>query len=287
MRIRELLVLPSLLLAACASQETRAANPGDTAHLDAMSREHASHTPVPNGSDIPPRGPVVAGDVEYVVDGTRIRGYEARPEGTAANADLPAVILIHEWWGLNDNVRMMARRLAGEGYRAFAVDLYEGQVAQTPEQARTLAGNAGANPARGMANLAAAVQSLKTRTHTQRIGIMGWCFGGGWALQGALGMPDEIDSAVMYYGRVVTDRVQLASLRAPLLGLFGGEDRGIPVDSVRAMEGVLRELGKDVAIQVYPGAAHAFANPSGQAYNAAAAEDAWTRTLAHFQRTLR
>jgi carboxymethylenebutenolidase len=276
-----------LVLGACATRPAVEGAAGSQAHVDAMAREHAGHTPVTNEATMDPRTPVVAQEVEYSVDGARVRGYEARPAGAAANASLPSVVVIHEWWGLNDNVHMMARRLAGEGYRVLAVDMYEGQVAQSPEQARTLMQGVMQNPSRGVAHLAGAVRSLEERTGAQRIGIMGWCFGGAWALQGALNLPDKFDAAVMYYGRVVTGREQLARLRAPLLGLFGAEDQGIPVDQVRQMEATLRDLGKDATIQIYPGAGHAFANPSGQAYKAEVAGDAWMRTTAHFGRHLR
>ncbi|HEX8395019.1 MAG TPA: dienelactone hydrolase family protein [Longimicrobium sp.] len=288
MRIPRWTALGALLLAACATADPRPASPGDREHLDAMSHEHAGETPTANGSAMEPRQAVVAQDVEYLdANGVKVRGYEARPANTAANAKLPAIVVIHEWYGLNDNVRMMTRRLAGEGYRAFAVDMYNGQVASNPEQARTLMGGVMQNPQGGMANLAAAVRSLESRTGADRIGILGWCFGGGWSLQGALNMPAQIDAAVMYYGRPVTERDQLAQLRAPLLGLFGGADQGIPIAQVRQMEATLRELNKDVTIQVYEGAGHAFANPSGQSYNAAAAQDSWARTTAFLARHLR
>lgn len=288
MRLRPLSALFLLLLGACAAQHPRSAAVGDREHLDAMSREHAGHTPVANGATMDPRQQVVAQEVEYSVDGATVIGYEARPASAAVGARLPAVIVIHEWWGQNDNVRMMARRLAGEGYRVLAVDMYEGEdVAKNADEARALTQRVGQNPARALANLAGAARSLQERTGTERIGIMGWCFGGAWALQGALNLPDQFDAAVMYYGRVVTDRERLARLDAPLLGLFGAEDQGIPVAGVREMESTLRGLGKDVTIQVYEGAGHAFANPSGQSYRADVAQDAWMRTVAFLDARLK
>lgn len=287
MRITAWILGTSLLLGACSSRTQAGSAPADRAHADAMAREHAGHTPVANGSSMEPRRAVTAGPMEYTVEGTRVQGYEARPAGTAADAPLPGVVVVHEWWGLNDNVRMMARRLAGEGYRVLAVDMYEGQVAATPEEARALTQRVGANPARGLPHLAGAARSLEQRSGTERVGIMGWCFGGAWALQGALGLPEQWDAVVVYYGRVVTDRAQLARLDTPLLGLFGQEDRGIPVDQVRQMTSVFRDLEKDVTIQIYPGAGHAFANPSGQSYRPDVAADAWRRTTEHFARHLR
>ena len=100
-------------------------------------------------------------------------------------------------------------------------------------------------------------------------------------------LPGELDAAVIYYGRVVTDRERLATLTAPILGHFGSEDQGIPIDGVREFEKALAELGKDGRIHVYEGADHAFGNPSGTRYDAAAAEAAWERTLGFFAETLK
>ncbi|HEX2206593.1 MAG TPA: dienelactone hydrolase family protein [Longimicrobium sp.] len=276
----------SMLMAACAGGG-RSAGAGDPAHWDAMSREHAHETPAANASAQAPAQEVATREVEYVVDGERVRGFEARPASAAVDARLPSIILVHEWWGLNDNIRMMARRLAGEGYRTFAVDMYHGRVAQNAQEARALVEEVLRDTDRGMAHLMTAAMYLEQATGADRIGIVGWCFGGGWALAGGLEMPDRIDATAMYYGRIVTDRDELAKLGGPLLGLFGGADESIPVAQVRQMEATLRELGKDVTIHVYEGAGHAFANPSGQSYRADAAEDAWRRTLTFFDEHLR
>jgi len=106
------------------------------------------------------------------------------------------------------------------------------------------------------------------------------------SLQTALQLPERIDAAAVYYGQPVTDRAQLARLDAPVAGFFGLQDRGIPADSVRKMESELKALGKTADFHYYQ-AGHGFANPSGDAYNAEAAADAWTRTLDLFARTLK
>jgi len=271
------------LLAACATPRGV-----DTAHLDAMSREHADHTPAANASVQEPRQAVTAEEVTYgIVAGKPARGYYVRPAAARAGERLPAILMVHEWWGLNDNIRMMARRWAGEGYQVLAVDMYGGRVAATPQEARQLMGEVMANDQIGVDHMMAAAGYVKSRRGASRTGVLGWCFGGGWALQTALFTPENVDAAVMYYGRVETGRDRLARLDAPLLGIFGAEDRGIPVDSVRAMEATLRGLGKNATIQIYPGAGHGFANPSGEAYNAAAATDAWGRATAFFARHLK
>jgi len=254
--------------------------------VNAMAHEHAGQSPVANASASEPRQEVTAEEVVYgTVGGRELRGYMARPASARADARLPAVVMIHEWWGLNDNIRMMARRLAGEGYRVLAVDMY-GRVATTPAEARSYMMEVMQNRPAGMQNLQAAAEFLGTRMHAPKVGVIGWCFGGGWSLQTALQLPERIDAAAVYYGQPVTDRAQLARLDAPVAGFFGLRDQGIPVDSVRKMESELKSLGKTVDFHFYD-AGHGFANPSGQSYNAEAAADAWTRTLALFASTLK
>jgi carboxymethylenebutenolidase len=229
-----------------------------------------------------------AREVTYAtIRGRPVRGYLARPEDAGPDGALPGIILIHEWWGLNDNIRAMARRLAAEGYVTLAVDLYGGRTASNPEEARTLMQESLTQGEALMSSMDQALTHLRVVQGAPRVGVIGWCFGGGWALQTALAHPQAVDAAVMYYGRVVNDETALASLEAPLLGHFGAADSGIPVADVRAMEATLDGLGKDVEVNIYEGAGHAFANPSGEAYVESAAEMAWSRTLAFFERHLR
>jgi carboxymethylenebutenolidase len=218
--------------------------------------------------------PVTAAEIEYAPG---IRGYLARPE--SATGALPGLILIHEWWGLNDNIQSMARRFAGEGYAALAVDLYGGAVASERSEAMTLMGKAMADRAAAEANLRAAASYLQSTLGSPRLGVVGWCFGGGWSLETAIVLGTELDAAVIYYGRLTTAEERLAAISAPVLGLFGAEDEGIPVSSVEAFEQTMKRLGKAIEIKVYSGADHAFANPSGTRYQAEAATDAWQRSV--------
>jgi carboxymethylenebutenolidase len=283
---REVVMLSTILYAAGCAGGRGGAVPADTAHVNAMAHEHAGETPTANASEAEPRQAVTAQEVVYgTVGGRELRGYMALPASAQADARLPGVVMIHEWWGLNDNIRMMARRLAGEGYRVLAVDMY-GRVATTPEQARSYMMEVMQDRPAGMQNLQAAAEFLGTRMHAPKLGVIGWCFGGGWSLQTALQLPERIDAAAVYYGQPVTDRAQLARLDAPVAGFFGLRDQGIPADSVRKMESELKSLGKTVDFHFYD-AGHGFANPSGTSYNAAAAADAWTRTLDLFARTLK
>ena len=252
---------------------------GGEGYADRMAAEHAGDRPDATGAAT--TGPALEIEEQIVqyatIGGKPVTGFLARPvdapEGT------PGIIVIQEWWGLNDNIRSMADQLAGAGYVALAVDLYEGEVADTPERARELVTASMEREDALEDNLRLAYAYLEDEYGSSRIGAIGWCFGGGWSLRTALLFPQDLDAAVIYYGRLVTDRDQLATLDVPLLGIFGAEDQGIPVDGVREFESILKELGKDPEIHIYEGANHAFANPSGTRYNAEAAEDAWSKTL--------
>ena len=275
-----LLFSPPILLAVwLAAGTTLAARSGwrgatfeEERFIAAMAAMHGNETPTPTPiAQLEPLQEVEASRVEYA-DGTT--GYLARPK--ASRGPLPGILVIHEWWGLNDNIEAMTRRLAGEGYVALAVDLYDGVVATDREGAMTAMRNV--DEQKAIANLRSATRHLKQENDVTSVGVIGWCFGGGWALNTGIALGDEIAATVVYYGRLTTDKDRLAELRSPVLGLFGSEDSGIPVSSVRAFEDSMRQLGKDPNIQVYEGADHAFANPSGERYDAEAAEDAWKQT---------
>jgi carboxymethylenebutenolidase len=250
-----------------------------------MAREHAGDSSAASpAAQIDPAGGVMSSTVSYAQLGkTDVKGYLARPIG---EGPFPGVIVIHEWWGLNDNIESMADRLAGEGYIALAVDLYEGKVATDSDGAMNLMRDSMSRADELKENLRQAREYLAHAGAT-RIGSIGWCFGGGWSLQAGLALGDELDAVVIYYGRVLSDKAELAALRAPVLGFFGEDDTGIPVAGVREFERALDELGKPATIHVYPGVGHAFANPSGTRYNEEAADDAWDKTLAFFADNLR
>ena len=276
------LLFAALTLAACAGDADNADEYGD-----AMSREHADDTPTSNALSTPlENADIVTEDVTYAtIEGESVTGYLARPD--TADGTRPGLIVIHEWWGLNDNIRTMADRLAAEGYVALAVDLYRGDVAEAPDQARTLMSSAMDRQDALTANLTQAYEYLQLQQNVDEVGSIGWCFGGGWSLRAALALPDQLDAAVIYYGQLVTDPDRLAALDMPVLGIFGAEDESIPLDQVREFGDTLDSLGTDVTIEIYEGAGHAFANPSGERYVPDAAEDAWQTTLSFLDRTLR
>ena len=261
------------------AQQSAGEKEAGRANVEAMSHEHEKETPEPSAAAlVPPRLEVVSDRLPYAeIDDALVYGHFAFPADMVE--PLPAIIVIHEWWGLNDNVRAMADRLAGEGYIVLAVDLFGGKTAKTPEEARQLMLGVVENPDSAEDNLRHAYKFVKETAKAPRVASLGWCFGGGWSLNTALLFPDDLDAAVIYYGQVTDDEQKLRPLDVPILGLFGGKDRAITVDSVRRFETALKQLGKTYDIHIYPQAGHAFANPTGQSYDAAAAEDAWRRTL--------
>ena len=255
----------------------------DAEYMAAMAAMHHDDSPSASPVTYPaPAQPVSGSDVVYAtVGGKPVKGYLVRP--SAAKGPLPGIIVIQEWWGLNENIRKTAERLAGEGYEALAVDLYHGQSAQTPDQGTQYMKEVMADKDGAKDNLRQAYAYLHDHEHATRTGVIGWCFGGGWSLQTALLFPDKLDAAVMYYGQPVTDVAELRTLKMPLLGLFGAKDMGITVDDVKAFQEALKQAGVDAEIHEYPDAGHAFANPSGKNYQEAAAKDAWERTIKFFK----
>ncbi len=276
------LLASALLLGGCdtpaeTADETDKAAGRD--NVEAMSREHAEDTtqPSPAAEQAPTRPVISDPKLPYAEVGNElVYGYFSAPADVFE--PLPALIMIHEWWGLNDNVRAMADRLAAEGYMVLAVDLYSGKTAETPEEARQLMLGVVEDPDSARENLRMAWEFLDT-AGAPRIGSLGWCFGGAWSLKAAQLLGEDLDAAVIYYGQVTDDEEKLAAVSAPLLGLFAADDQGIKVDSVNAFREALDRLRKHNEIHIYPGVGHAFANPTGRNYNADAAEDAWAKTL--------
>ena len=267
-------------------------------YVDAMAEAHAADTSAASPLVQPPAGPVTTETVPYGTsdDGTAWTGYYAAPEaadslrsarGLSADAPLPGVVLIHEWWGLNDNIRAMADRLAAEGYQVLAVDLYEGEVADTPDGASSLMEEAMGRGEALSRHLESARTFMIEEQGVPQIGVMGWCFGGYWSLQAALNAPSGWDGTVIYYGNVGNASADaVAALEMPVLGIFGGDDSSIPTENVETFADQLRDGGVNADIRIYEGAGHAFANPTGSNYVPEAGTDAWARTLDFLQTTL-
>lgn len=220
---------------------------------------------------------------EVVYHTEAARGYLAIPDD-AENA--PALILIHEWWGLNDDIRAKAREFAKDGYVALAVDLYDGEVTDQASQAIGLARKVSGNQSGAFDNLRAAAEFLRALPQVDgaRIGSVGWCFGGGWSYQIAknnLGAK----ASVIYYG-AFNPEDDLSQMRAKILGHFGEKDQLIKIDGVRVFQARLKTLSGEHEVFIYPNAGHGFANPTGSAYHQQSADTAYQRTLEFFERNL-
>jgi carboxymethylenebutenolidase len=212
-------------------------------------------------------------------------GLLVTPEG---KGPFPAVVVIQEWWGLNDWVKDQARALAKEGYVALAVDLYHGKVADKQEDAHQLMSGLSSDLA--LRDLKGAYAYLQSRADVRKghTGAIGWCMGGMYALKLATEEPG-LKAAVAYYGAPPADAAALARIKAAVMGNYGAEDKGPSPEQVKAFEAAMTKLGKPVDVKIYPGAGHAFANPNNpwKGYREEAAKDAWARTLAFLAKHLK
>lgn len=271
-----LLIMGCTLLNPASSESDRSEAQSQSQQIAELHQNDAP-TPSPGALETPTQAVTTQAVTYGVINDQPITGYLAQPQD--ATSPLPGLIVIQEWWGLNENIQAMTRRLAAEGYTALAVDLYEGQVAETRDQARVLVQAALENPDRLEQNVVAAYNYLTDELNAATVGSIGWCFGGAWSLNTALALPTQLDAAVIYYGGLVTDRDRLELLQMPIQGHFGALDSRPAPETVREFETALNELGKTAQIYIYDDANHAFANPSGARYNPDAAELAWERTI--------
>jgi len=210
--------------------------------------------------------------------GATVTAALARPAAVPA----PAVLLIHEWWGLNDQIKTMAAAFAEAGYLALAVDLYGGKTGATPEEAQALM--KAVDPAAATEALGAWIDWLRASPEGNgKVATVGWCFGGGWSLNASLARP--VDATVIYYGNVAKTAADLAPLKGPVLGHFATQDKFIDKPMVDGFQQALSEAGKTATIEWYE-ADHAFANPSGGRYDEADAALSWDRTLAFLKANL-
>jgi carboxymethylenebutenolidase len=215
----------------------------------------------------------------------KFSGYLSLPKGAGTH---PGIVVVHEWWGLNDWVKQQADSLAAHGYVALAPDLYKGKVAYDEETAHQLM--SGLVEEEAIATLRAAADFLRSRDDVRAngIGVIGWCLGGRYAIRLAAADPG-IRAAVIYYGAPITDPASIRGIQAAMLGNFGAEDKGPSPEQVKEFEAALRSAGKKVDFKIYPGAGHGFGNVNNPwgGYRPAATKDAWKRTLAFLDRELK
>jgi carboxymethylenebutenolidase len=213
-----------------------------------------------------------------------VSGFLAMPEKPGR---YPALVVVHEWWGLTDWVKDQAQKLAEQGYIALAVDLYKGQVTTDPEVAHELM--RGLPQDRAVSDLKAGFAYLATRKDVDRdhIGSIGWCMGGGDALQLAIHEP-HLAACVVNYGALPTDPNDIQQIFAPVLGSFGANDRGITPTDVQGFEKTMRGMNRRIDVKIYDGAGHGFENSTNTAgYRPDAAADAWESTHAIHGKTMK
>jgi carboxymethylenebutenolidase len=222
--------------------------------------------------------------VSYKSGDETVQGALYTPPG---KGPFPALVVIHEWWGLNDWVKDQTSKLADEGYVTLAIDLYRGKVAKTPDEAHEIM--RGVPEDRAKRDLHAAFEFLAAQPDVKkdRIGSIGWCMGGGYSLDVAL-QESTLAATVINYGHLATDAEALRKINAPILGLFGAQDHGITPDDVNKFEASMKQLGKKIDITIYPDAGHGFENPNNKdGYRAADTADAWKRTVDFLAATLK
>ena len=205
------------------------------------------------------------------------------PEG---KGPFPGIVVIHEFWGLSDWIKEQASKISDQGYVTLAIDLYRGKVTTNPEEAHELM--RGVPEDRAAQDLRAAVAFLKSQPNVKknRIGAIGWCMGGGYALDVALQDP-TVAADVINYGHLATTQESLQKIHAPILGIFGGKDQGISSTDVKKFEEGLKAMGKTVEVHVYPEAGHGFENPVNASYRPNDAADAWQHTVHFLEDTLK
>jgi carboxymethylenebutenolidase len=203
---------------------------------------------------------------------------------------LPAVVMIHENKGLNEYIQESANLLAKNGYVVLAVDLFNGEVVtNNQERSGELTGAIRENPGIAIENMKAAVDYLRSLDNVDpsKIASLGWCFGGQQSLQLAINSKDDpLAATVIYYGRLTNDSQAISNITSPVLGIFGGKDQSISVDSVMQFQKALNDTGITNEIHVYPNVGHAFANPSNDNYAPTETADAWKKTLDFLSRNL-
>jgi carboxymethylenebutenolidase len=210
--------------------------------------------------------------------GQTVSGAIALPAAQPA----PALVLIHEWWGLNDEIKTMAAEFAKEGYVALAADLYAGSVATDPQEAQALMQSVDSEKATD--TLVSWVEWLRANPAVNgKVATIGWCFGGGWAIDAAIATP--VEATVIYYGRLPQSAEEVRSVAGPVLGHFGEKDTFINREMVTGFEKAMKEAGQELTVHWYD-ADHAFANPTGATYDKTDAQLAWERTRAFLKEAL-
>ena len=207
---------------------------------------------------------IVSHDVDLV------KGYMARP---MAEGKYPGIVVIQEWWGLDEHIRDVTRRFARQGYMAIAPDLFHGDVVNEPSDAQKLA--MGLDRARAVRDTRAAISYVMDSEHSNgSVAVIGYCLGGGVSLMTAT--EDGVNATVVYYGGLPNPVDLLDSINSPVLAVYGSDE----AERANELENELTARGKSVQKHIYEGATHGFFNDSGAGHHAEASADAWDKTLA-------
>jgi carboxymethylenebutenolidase len=223
---------------------------------------------------------ITAANTKFTAGGKQVNGYLARP---ADVAQAPAIIIVHEWWGLNDHIRDVAERFARAGFVAAAPDLYDGKVTKDAQEASKLMGQL--QQEKGLAYLSTVVESLRAMDEVTNVGVTGFCMGGTFAL--LLPCHTQLEAAVPFYGDVPTDASIIGKLSCPVLFIGGEKDEWITVEKMNRLSHMLKQYSKEGEVKIYQDAPHAFFNNTrAEVYRPQDAQDAWQRAIDFFSRHL-
>lgn len=224
-----------------------------------------------SSSKLSANGTIETSTITYVSGGDTVSAYLAIPEG---EGKFPALIVIHEWWGLTPWMKSNADEFAKKGYVALAVDLYRGKSATDPKGAMDLVRSLPRE--RAITDLKAAFNYLSNlkNVDNKKIGSIGWCFGGGYSFQTALNVP-QLKMCIINYGTVSSDENLLKNIHCPVLCIHGNEDKAISPDSIKAFDIAAKKVGLDVDVEFFPGVGHAFMNPDNPTYKKEIVDTAW------------
>lgn len=275
-RILAALLASSLALSGCGREDAPEEHDGsrDPVSAPATATDSSGAAPAPGAAE--PRE-VISENMPYAeIEDTLVYGYFVAPSDMFE--PLPAIIMIHEWWGLNDEMRARAERLAAQGYIVLAIDLFGGKTTASVAEARVLMLEVAENPEAANENIRSAFEFV-SRIGAPTVATVGWRFGGTWSLNAAMLLPDDLDATVIYYAQVTDDEDKLRPITAPVLGLFAEDDISVKTASIEAFQNTLRRLRKEHKVQFYAGVRQGFASESGANYDAASAEHAWNLTL--------
>lgn len=217
---------------------------------------------------------------KFAANGKEVSAFVAKPEGVAK---APAVIVIHEWWGLNPHTEDIAQRYAREGFIAVAADLYNGVTTKDPKEAGNLM--SALKPEDGVESLKIVLDALRANPEVSGVGVTGFCMGGTFAL--LLACHAKVEASAPFYGDVPVDTTVIRKLGCPLLFIGGEKDQWITVEKMNRLDTALKQYSKTGEVRIYKGADHAFFNDTRpEVYSKADAEDAWKTVIAFFKKHL-